>query len=224
MTGKKRSAKPSVRARKRGVAPPSPTRRSEIVEEILHHLHPLKAKNSTAAVAAKVNQALDGHLQHALQQAKVSTRTQIQEHAKQLDLALMKVEALLRSAPGAVIWSLHYLAAPVRTKPERAEDSERAIWKRAEDFAAELGQMRQRCARMGDTGFERHPNYDDTKHACAWGAHGLMEGSSNAKISGTQDGAFRAIASLLYEAISGQRDVDLKRACDSVLRDMRGEN
>jgi hypothetical protein len=58
---------------------------------------------------------------------------------------------------------------------------------------------------------------------CAWGAHGLLEGLSKAKISGTQDGKFRAIANLLYQAISGQQ-ADLKRACDSVLRDIRGEN
>jgi len=34
--------------------------------------------------------------------------------------------------------------------------------------------------------------------------------------------ALQAIASLLYDAISGQRSASLKRACDSVLRDTRG--
>jgi hypothetical protein len=48
-------------------------------------------------------------------------------------------------------------------------------------------------------------------------------GLSRVKISGTQDGPFRAIASLLYEAITGEADLDLKRACDSVLRDASGK-
>jgi hypothetical protein len=109
----------------------------------------------------------------------------------------------------------------VKTLPQRAEDLERAIWKRAEDFAAELKEMRRSCARAGDLGL--HPNYDNVKHMCAWGAHGLMVELSGAKIRGTTDSAFRAITSLLYKAISGQQDADLKRACDSVLREAKGD-
>jgi hypothetical protein len=48
-----------------------------------------------------------------------------------------------------------------------------------------------------------------------------MENLSRRTITGTKDSAFRAIASLLYEAISGKRDADLKRACDAELRDTR---
>jgi hypothetical protein len=49
----------------------------------------------------------------------------------------------------------------------------------------------------------------------------LMQGLSERKITGTEGGRFRTIANLLYEAISGLPDADLKRACDSVLRDIR---
>lgn len=210
-------------ARARKTARANPNRRNEIVEEILNHLRPFRGKKGTAAVAAELNCALDRHISHARQQSKIPSRTQIQKHAKQLELALMKVEKLLRLAPGPVIWSLYYPAAPTRTEPQRAEDIERAIWKRAGDFSAELKQMRRECARVCDSAFTRHPNFDDTKHACAWGAYGLMAGLSRKKISGTQDGAYRAITSLLYEAISGQQGSDLKRACDDVLRDIRGE-
>ena len=35
------------------------------------------------------------------------------------------------------------------------------------------------------------------------------------KISGTKDGAFWTITSLLYEAVSGLKNAALKRACDS---------
>ena len=41
------------------------------------------------------------------------------------------------------------------------------------------------------------------------------------KISGTKDGAFWTITSLLYEAVSGQKNAALKKACHSVLRNIR---
>ena len=64
-------------------------------------------------------------------------------------------------------------------------------------------------------------NYDFLKHACARSARGLMLDTSNRKITGTKDDAFRAITSLFYEAVSGQQEVDLKRACDSVLTEIK---
>jgi hypothetical protein len=164
-----------VRTRKRKVAPATPARRIEIVEEIIHHLQPFKGKKDVAAIAAEVNQALDGHIKHALQLAKVPTRKQVQEHAKQLELALVRVEKLLLSAPGPLIWSLHQPTSPTRSKPQSAKDLERPV-RSVEDFLVDLARMHQKCARAGDTGLEHHPNYDDTKNASAWGAHGLMGG------------------------------------------------
>jgi hypothetical protein len=61
---------------------------------------------------------------------------------------------------------------------------------------------------------------DHAKHLCAWHALGLMRELSDRKITGTKDSAFRVVTGLLYEAVSGQPDADLKRACDSVLQDM----
>jgi hypothetical protein len=45
-----------------------------------------------------------------------------------------------------------------------------------------------------------------------------MRELSDRKITGTKDAAFRVITGLLYEALSGQQDADLKRACGTVLR------
>jgi hypothetical protein len=94
----------------------------------------------------------------------------------------------------------------------------------SQTFSAELKRMRKVCALAGDPRFGSHPNYDPAKHLSAQSAHDLMHQLSDGKISGTKDGVFRAITSLLYEAVSGQRDADLKRACDSVLCKIRGQN
>ena len=47
-----------------------------------------------------------------------------------------------------------------------------------------------------------------------------MRELSDRKITGTKDSAFRVVTGLLYEAVSGQPDADLKRACDSVLQNV----
>jgi hypothetical protein len=78
--------------------------------------------------------------------------------------------------------------------PSLRDQIERANKDRAESFRAELKRMREVCSRA------------------------LMENLSRRTITGTKDSAFRAIASLLYEAVTGKRDADLKRACDAWLR------
>jgi hypothetical protein len=47
-----------------------------------------------------------------------------------------------------------------------------------------------------------------------------MRELSDGKIRGTKDSAFRVVTGLLYEAVSGRPDADLKRACDSVLKNV----
>ncbi len=42
---------------------------------------------------------------------------------------------------------------------------------------------------------------------------------SDGEATGTRDRAFRTITSLLYEAVTGETDADLKRMCDQVLSD-----
>ena len=83
-----------------------------------------------------------------------------------------------------------------------------------------MKRLREVCARAVDPGLASHPNYDHAKHLCAWHALGLMRELSEGKITGTKDSAFRVVTGLLYEAVSGQPDADLKRACDSVLQNV----
>jgi hypothetical protein len=61
-------------------------------------------------------------------------------------------------------------------------------------------------------------NADIRKNFCAFFAYGMMSALSKNKPTGTADGRLRTISSLLYQAITGQPEVDLKRACDLTLR------
>jgi hypothetical protein len=141
---------------------------------------------------------------------------------------LSEVETLLASAPGALAWFLFDpLPRPTLTEDGELhqvipsiENIELTYQARADSFSAELKRLRKVCARAVDPGFGSHPNYDHAKHLCAWHALGLMRELSDRKITGTKDSAFRVVTGLLYEAVSGQPDADLKRACDSVLQDV----
>lgn len=231
MARKKHSAKIGVRIKKSDAVPPNAVRREEIVEEIADHLRPWKNRKSNTAITAEINQELDVLLKLVPLETKLYDRTRNRNHAQQLDSALTEVETLLASAPSMLAWFLFDPSPPVTVTedgvmmqpvPPSIEDIERKYRKRADSFAAELKRLRKVCARAVAPGFGSHPNYDRAKRTCAWFARGLIRGLSDRKITGTKDGAFRTIAGLLYEAISGQHDADLKRACDSVLRDVRG--
>jgi hypothetical protein len=232
MARKKHSAKRGVRVRKSDFLPPDATRLDEIVEEIVNNwLRPWKHRTSEAKVTADVKNELGVLAKLAPLEAKLSDRAQNRVHAQRLDNALAEVETLLASTPGVLASSLFNPLPPLtmtedgvltQPMPPPIEEIERGIQKRADSFTAELKRLRKVCTRAIENGFGSHPNYDHAKHTCAWFAHGLMQGLSDRRITGTKDDAFRAITSLLYESVSGQWDADLKRACDTVLHNIRG--
>ena len=200
---------------------------SLIVEEIVVWLRPWKRRMSDAAVTAAVNHRLDLLLLVPLD-AKLFDRRQYRAHAERLDGALLKVETLLASTPGALALALF---DPVtitedgvlmQAVPSSMDHIERAFRKRADSLAGELKRLRKICADAINPGFGFHPNYDPVKYHCASFAHDLISELSDMKINGTKSGAFCTITSLLYEAVSGQKNAALKRACDSVLRRRRG--
>ena len=233
MPRKKRAGEIGIRDKKNDLTPPNAIRRAEIVEEIVDHLRPWKDRKGIAAVAAEVSCELHVLLKLAPLTAELSDSTQNCTHARRLDKALADVEALLAAAPGMLATFLFNPLPPltVRKKedgglteamPLPIEDIERAYRKRADYFAAELKRLRQVCVGAIDPGLGSHPNYDHAKHISAYFARGLLSELSKNEITGTEDGPFRTITSLLYEAASGRRDADLKRACDDVLRGRLG--
>jgi hypothetical protein len=89
---------------------------------------------------------------------------------------------------------------------------------RSEPFFDQLYRLHMICGQAVGKKWGTHPKYDHAKALSARSAYNLMKSCSEAKITGTEDGPFRTVTSLFYEAISGRPDVDLKRACDDVIR------
>lgn len=209
MARKKGSIRRSGRTVKRNLAPPNAVRQNEIVEEVADNLRPWKSRKSFHAVTAAINHQLEVLVKLAPLLQKVFNAGQYRRHAKKLDKALRNVEELLKSTPAMLALSLFEPLPPLVS----IEGIELEIQARIGGFCAELERLRKICTRKIGT----HQNYDYAKHLSARFAYGLMEELSDGKITGTAYQPLRNITSLLYEAVSGQQDADLKRACDEII-------
>ncbi len=85
-----------------------------------------------------------------------------------------------------------------------------------------LRQMRQDCERiLADEAREGRPGpeIDRAQRHCAILAYDLMGVHSKRPITGYADGHYCCTASLLFEALTGQAEVDFKRHCNFVMKD-----
>ncbi len=217
----KASARKRGRVRNRAVAPSDAIRRGEIVEEVVDNLRPWKNRKSRETVTRDVDHSIGVLRKLVAAQMLLLDQQPFREFRKKLDKALSDVEKVLASKP--VMFSQFLF----RTTPQVGDSfvsissmSSREFeeffnnhHKRSDAFDTELKRLRDICAR--DVGI--HPNYDVAKHRSADFAHGLMGALSDQKISGTENKGFRVITTLLYEAISGEKNADLKRACDAAI-------
>jgi hypothetical protein len=214
MARKKHSTRRDGRVLNRdAVAPPNTIRRDEIVEEVVDNLRPWKDHKSRDTVTAQVSKTLNSLLKSVPK--KLFDRRPVLKHVKKLGKALSNVETLLLSSPGTL--PLILFPPPPRMNEETIEEIVRQHKARIDPFIAELERLRRVCALK----YGSRPNYDHSKNLCADFTYVLMRGLSDRKITGTEGQTFRFICGLLYEAISGHRDADLKRACDAVLKRKR---
>jgi hypothetical protein len=226
MRGKRRKHADSraLRVRKGLVSSPGVVRRGEIVEEITRRLKPWKSRTSETIVTSTINYELDWLLRAVPVQAKWQDRALQRKHAERLESAVTLVTKLLVSAPPELSDTLFpevplYEDGGPQEVSAPTQRTVRPEWRPWVNFYKNLQQLRERCNVITKTRPSSPPNSDRSKHLCAWVARGLMEMLSDKKITGTEGGAFRSIATLLYETISGIPNVDLKRACDSALPD-----
>jgi hypothetical protein len=56
------------------------------------------------------------------------------------------------------------------------------------------------------------------KRSCAGSAFHLMQTFSRRPIAGSAESSFWVITQLLFEAVTGEKEANCKRACDHILR------
>jgi hypothetical protein len=199
------------------IAGPTPERLEEIAEEILVNLPPRKG-TSPADLTNAVRKTIVELRGRVTWQIKLNPGRAMRERAKELFKTLMTLESLLDTAPGklhALLFSDLQISDGELSSEEAMRDG---YLKRSEAFFNDLHRLHMVCGHFMGKLIGTHGNSDPAKSLSARSAYGLMQSHSVAKITGTQDGPFRTVTSLLYEALSGYGDVDLKRACDAVLK------
>ena len=142
------------------------------------------------------------------------------EHAQKLGDVITTLEQLIRDLPEPLA---AYLFMPLRARFNitPAEEVNAAGIADYDLFLQRLERLRLDCADQKAPPSSKGPERDRVKVGCATFARNLMLAFSRRRITGTAEGAYRVIASLLFEVLTGEGDVDLKRACDRVLHDVR---
>jgi hypothetical protein len=88
----------------------------------------------------------------------------------------------------------------------------------AAGFTSEMELMRAGCQKRMELRPKGGQQTDQVKLACARCAFDLMKRFSRHKIKGSANSSFQVITARLYEAVTGEPDANVKRACDAVLR------
>jgi hypothetical protein len=197
-------------------SPPKGVRRDKLVVDVVDNLKPWKNNENRQAITAAVNEQLDTILKLVPLQEKLYDRRSIRKHADRLGKAVRHVQKLLATSPPLLAVFL-FDPRPALMLDDNLK-IERAVSARAEALATELERLLEVCDRARNYGM--HPNHDHAKELSAHLARILLQKYSEAKITGTENRPFRIIASRVYEVMCGQKDADLKRACDDVLRKM----
>jgi hypothetical protein len=84
-----------------------------------------------------------------------------------------------------------------------------------------IGRMRELCRRQMLFRPKGGREVDHMKRGCARSALYLMQRFSRRPISGSAETSFPVVTMLLFEAVTGERDANCKRAYEYVLRERR---
>lgn len=190
--------------------------RPEIIAIIAEELRNPKAEaqlTNSIKAAMKIFDEYDPLFSRQAKAAEIKSAEQLAGTVATLDQQLEKAPPALK----------HYLFTPLagRRVPKAKEFS--APRRRFEKhFRRALKQMRRDCERIvaEDAKVEKvkvtGPEPDRAQRFCAELAYRLVKTFSERQVTGSAEGPYHRVASLLFELLTGRPEVDLKRACDSV--------
>jgi hypothetical protein len=197
----------------------------EIVEEIMDNLRPWTRPESD--VEAGVQQAIKSIKEQVSREASLYNRSAIKSSAEEVGEAIADLEkSLQRIHP--IVKSALFPWEPREEMPPEPWGSPNPRPPNPEPpdpwgaWVDELKQRRMECEQLARNPRGYHPNFGYAQRGCARHAFALMREFSKQAPTGTADGPFRTITSLLYQAVSEKRQ-DMKKACDLVLQADRKE-
>jgi hypothetical protein len=173
---------------------PEPTRsRDEIVDDIVRELGDARGESLTENDIRAEVMSLVSRLTAGARKGSREQRRAEADHAQSIDGLLAELE--LR------------LADPLAPRFNK-------------QLISAIGQMREACRRQMLFRPKGGREVDHLKRFCASSAFYLMQ-KLRRTISGSAETSFPVVTALLYEAASGERDANCKRAYEHVLRHRR---
>jgi hypothetical protein len=172
--------------------------RAEIVEEIIDHLRPWKRRE--ADVRAEVENQIALLVPIAADVDQWPRGAEVRQRAAEARKTLAKLRDQLACEP------LRRFIGPHIAISQSVEG---------------LDRLDEILANVKRNKFP-DPRSKPAQGICVEGADGLIHELSTTPATGTADTALPAIASLLFEVITGQPDQNLKRAINSMIRSWRG--
>jgi hypothetical protein len=94
------------------------------------------------------------------------------------------------------------------------------LWQMRRDCERLLAERSEEKARNWDEAFvgRSGPEFDRDQRRCATLGYELMKVFSDRQTSSYDEGPYFRLTSLLYEAMTGHADVDLRQHCEAVLK------
>jgi hypothetical protein len=215
---------------------PAKSRRSlgKIADDIVCELGDVEAKSLVLPedeTRAKVLRAIGDSTEFFHRSGKTLSRkgrTAIAKDAQKLTGLITAIESELKRLPDPIA---AYLFGPPIARLGPTIGRRHTVMPVDEILAAtltdraalmdRLGRLRRDCERQQSPERPPGPEHDRPKYHCAVLASNLMKTYSRQQITSTDVGSYRFISSLVYEALTGQPNVDLKRMCDCALREDR---
>jgi len=170
----------------------------------------------------------DAKLQGKLKRKLKETPADALKHLKKLRKCAAELEMLLLTMPNRIAWVREMRSGPLGmsypTTPETrilipapVENSGRKFI----NFISDLGRL-QTAAKIAKRYLDPSPLYGVEKHLSAKYARFLIVELSEKLPASADEGNLRTIAGLLFEVITGKKDINLERHCKAELKATAG--
>ena len=144
----------------------------------------------------------------------VGYRRENQQYLAAVRKQIDKLEKTLRAAPEAFKFSILFASDESATLDTMFQEAE-ARW---EYLSGEMARLRARCDKFIELGLGEHRSAGYQQERAAIAARELVERSSKPLAWSSPTSAYRVVAGLFYEAMTGEQGRDMERACEAMAR------
>jgi hypothetical protein len=179
----------------------------------------------TIAIERMVRRLIDNLRQIKDKPPEFGNQRENLEYLRELRKDIDRLMKTLRRFPNEnVFMTLFAPYLEIQAPDCRASSVVQAINAKMEDATTQYAEgvlwfeaLRDRCDLIAKVRPGKHPHYGQQQFRAALAARVAMAKVGKKATSGTWQSRFRQVATLFYEATTGEPEMDIERACDEVL-------